>query len=318
MRSFAGTSIHSRRPKAKWGLVGCGIAALGLALAGVGQSVDLALASLLPLFIGLAAIVNLDARFRLDVTATGLRDRAGRTILFTNLREVRALVPAHQPRPLEFAMEIVHASGALMTPPYLSVRCEELYAFLRDQMRARAATLPPVLAAFASEQKATFGPERVWTWGRRAGAPRSAATGLRAWWVGGLITSVTWFVAPSLSSHISGEWRMIGGITLTLVAIFAIADVLSRRGSGAVAPIAGLVISPAALALQLGDLQGQLTWQEIQAVTYPARTSFLAARGVPNSIAVDVVGARILITDSFTHPLNEIHERIMRNWRPPT
>lgn len=102
-----------------------------------------------------------------------------------------------------------------------------------------------------------------------------------------------------------------------LFGIFFIADFVSRRGSGAVAPVAGLVIDPGALALQLGDLQGQFTWQEIQGVVYPAKGGFLAARATPNAIAVDVPGARILITDSFTHPLDEIHERILRYWRPP-
>jgi hypothetical protein len=303
-------------PPRKWGLVGLGMAGLCLVLAALGRSVDGALVALLPLFLGLAALINLDGGFRLDVTATGLRDSSGRVILFTNLREVRALVPAHKPRPLEFLIEVVHAGGALVTPRYLTVRCEELYTFLRDQLKARQATLPPALTAFANEQRATFGAERVWSWGKRAGAPRSPTPGLRAWWIGGLATSVAWLAAPSITHRVSSEWRTIGVIFLILFGIFAFADFISRRGTGTVAPIAGLVISPAALALQLGDLQGQLTWEEIQGVTYPAVTTFLAARGVPNAIAVDVAGARILITDSFTHPLNEIHERILRNWRP--
>lgn len=316
MRSLVGTSIRSRMPPKKWGLIGFGAAAILLLFAAVGRSVDGALVALMPLSIGLAAFVNLDASFRLDVTATGLRDSAGRTILFTNLREVRALVPAHKPRPLEFLIEIVHGGGALVTPRYLTVRCEELYVFLRDHLRARTPTLPPALTAFANEQRATFGAEKVWSWGRRASAPRNPTPGLRAWWIGGLATSAAWIAAPSITHRVSGEWRVIGGIFLLLFGIFALADFISRRGTGTVAPIAGLVISPAALALQLGDLQGQLTWQEIQGVTYPAVKTFLAVRGVPNAIAVDVAGARILITDSFTHPLNEIHERIMRNWRP--
>jgi len=304
-------------PPRKWGLIGLGVAGLFLAMAVLGRSVDAALLALLPFSIGLAALINLDGRFRLDVTATGLRDRSGRVILFTNLREVRALVPAHQPRPLEFHIEIVHAGGALVTPRYLTVRCEELYLFLRDQLKARPATLPPALTAFANEQRATFGAERVSSWGKRASAPRNPMPGLRAWWVGGLGTSIAWLAAPSLSHRISIEWRTIGVIGLVLFGIFAFADFMGRRGAGVVPPVAGLVISPAALALQLGDLQGQLGWQEIQGVTFPAVTTFLAARGVPNAIAVDVAGARILITDSFTHPLNEIHERILRNWRPP-
>lgn len=104
-----------------------------------------------------------------------------------------------RPRGLAFLIEIVHAGGALVTPRYLTVRCEELYGFRRERLSARTPTLTPALTAFANEQKATFGAEKVWSWGKRANAPRNPTRGLRPWWIGRLATAVAWFLAPSLT-----------------------------------------------------------------------------------------------------------------------
>jgi hypothetical protein len=317
VKSLVGVSTRARTPPRRAGLVFLIIAAaIGLAAA-VGRDLDAGFFALLPACLGLAALVNWDTRFRLDVTANGLRDGDGRTILFTNLREVRALVPASSPRGHEFPIEIVHAGGALIVPRHITAPSEDLHAFLRERLSARPPTLPPALAAFASEQKAAFGPEKVWSWGRRAGSPRSLNTALRTWWIGGAAAGAIWTAATWLTPRVSGSWRWIGSLTLFLSGLVFLVDAIQRRGTGAVTPVAGLVIGPSALALQLGDLQGQLTWQEIQAVAYPAKTGFLAGSAIPNSIALDVAGARILITDSFTHPLGEIHERIVRYWRSP-
>jgi len=49
---------------------------------------------------------------------------------------------------------------------------------------------------------------------------------------------------------------------------------------------------------------------------HPIPTGCVAVTSAPAGIAIDVEGARIVITDSFTHPLDEIHQRILRNWRP--
>jgi hypothetical protein len=271
----------------------------------------------LPLCFGLASVVNWNRGFQLSISASGLRTGGGRNIPFTSFREVRPLAPSGKARPSSFGIEVVHAAGVLVIPPHLSEPSERVYDFLKKQVGPRTALMPPELLTFASEQRELFGPEKVFIWGTRAPVPNSHRPLDPYAWIAMSVGGLTWLVTGVASTRFGALWIALGIFALITAAILLAVDTSSRGGAIRVlAGSGGLVITPAAIALQLGDLKGQLAWEEILAVVHPIPTGCIAVRAAPTGIAIDVDGARIVLTDSFTHPLDEIHPRILRNWRP--
>jgi hypothetical protein len=71
---------------------------------------------------------------------------------------------------------------------------------------------------------------------------------------------------------------------------------------------AGLVISPAGLALVQGNVRGEMRWAELKDLRYKTRTS---AAG----IVLKFEGAEVGIINIYDRPLYLIYERIREYWR---
>jgi len=79
----------------------------------------------------------------------------------------------------------------------------------------------------------------------------------------------------------------------------------------------GLVIGPAGLALEQGELVGELRWEEVhKIVDRTAGVSFtLDSRATQPCLRLDVAGASIMLFDLYHRPLRYIHDLIGSFWQ---
>jgi hypothetical protein len=87
---------------------------------------------------------------------------------------------------------------------------------------------------------------------------------------------------------------------------------------------AGLVIAPPGIALVQGDLAGELRWDQIRNIRFPAAAkSNHAFGGGPKDgyngpvILLEVGGAAVRIYDIYNQPLDTIHEQLNRYYAMP-
>jgi hypothetical protein len=290
-----------------------GLIALGFVLSTLALSVG---GSGAPVFVvfaspGLALLHSRRPRFLMRLTPTALE--IAHPPLTVPYDSIMAVVPHEGGRSTlkgpGFLIEVIHHGGHLQIPATVNVPSEGLYNFLRSvapESVRNHCLVPSALAAFRDDQVKQFGAERVWCCSGRdpvqGGSARRRALGGSA-----LFAGLFWLATDG--------WIVLGlaGIMAGL-ALF----VLEARGQRSPWESAktGLVIGPLGLALQQGELSGQLAWQQILGVTLHERTPTgelrLSAAG--RGIMLKVEGATLVIADVYDRRLVEIHQQIVRNW----
>jgi hypothetical protein len=211
----------------------------------------------------------------------------------------------------------VHSGGTLVIPCPLNVASERVYAFLRSQIpSSRDRGLPPTLESYRLEQEKAFGPTKVFSSGGRYGARQTRSAYLRPVGLGLLAVGLVWVVAPRAPTG----WAVAGVFALVLGGLLVAFDLLQgkqeRRVRGHGFRGSALVVSPLGIALEQGALKGHVTWKEVRKVTTRAASNALQGRETYGPcLVLQVEGAEIPITDSYEHPLDDIHDRILQYWR---
>ena len=302
-------------PRAALACVAAGVLLIAIcAGTGAREMVPLGIA---PLVIGVSLMLGDDRRFLARFTPTAVEiARPARSIPYASIREVRPEVALDAPRPRSFPIELVHEHGSVLFPATLTAPSERVYAFLRGHLAsAPPRALPEALDAYAREQEASFGADRVFAYGARRGPFRHDAARWIAVGKGFLVTAVAWAVIGAVRAG-AGGWFAAGVCALIVAAVCLGAGWHYRRAVPATATSgAAIVISPLGLAMEQGALKGHLTWQQIRDVRVQVPGKGINATRVPPGIAVEVEGATFAITDSYDRPLPEIHERIRKYWR---
>jgi hypothetical protein len=163
----------------------------------------------------------------------------------------------------------------------------------------RGGELPdqPMLDNFARSEREQFGDERVWTF-RAIEHCRESLLGYGIVGWGLLLLTAVWLVAafenPGWAAGVISALLGAG-----LIAVLASRGKMHQRMAGKHWQESGLVISPTALAMIQGDLQGKARWSEIKSVKY-----------VRQRMVVEVAGASFFIADIYDRPIQQIHELV--------
>jgi hypothetical protein len=293
--------------------------------------------AILPGTIGVTLLLARRPQFRAEVGAKELLMYSAEASLpYDHFNEVQ-FVPTGTTGD-QGAIHISHQSGVLVIPNGIGVSAADLYLFLVRQVR-----LPPsvdVLSAIADyyeSQLNTFGSERVWIHTLRKPAfvfgqagkfvgPGMLLTAV-AWAIaGGVLHQPEWFVfAFLLACFVAPVWvsgyrrsKKLAfpddrGWLIIAFFFFPFGLVLysaNRQRSSKKFRDASLVISPAGLALNQAELNGQMRWPELKSVKL-RRGSLLRSP----IVELRIEGAKIDIVDIYETPLAEIHRQIDRYWR---
>lgn len=255
--------------------------------------------------------------FVIESHGLALLDR-GETIPYEAIREVTVngvdWCPEASPK-VAHPILIHHERGVLQLPPRLSIPADRFRQLLRERAPApETRECPAALAAFYAENLTKFGPEKVtliagrrrfhgmsrWYWMFSIALAAIFTGGL---WLAAGMLGARWFPTPDEADAwaVAGVCAMIIGTPFWMLAAWSsTADGKSRQS----AKSAGIVVSPAGMAMAQGHLQGAMRWEEVRNVNH-----------VPggNSITVTVPGAKLMILNIYAHSLDEIAMLIRRN-----
>jgi hypothetical protein len=242
----------------------------------------------------------------------------GETIPYESIREVTVngvdWCPAASPK-IAYPILIHHERGVFKLPPRLSVPADEFRQLLRKKVPvAEARECPAALAAYYAENVAKFGTEKVTLIaGRRRFHVMSRWYWLFSIALAAIFTGGLWLATGTLGAHwfptsneadswgIAGLCALIIGTPFWMLAAWSsTVDGKSRQ----FAKSAGIVISPAGMAMTQGNLQGAMRWEEVRNVHHVPGGS---------SITLKVPGAKLMILNIYARSLDEIAMLIRRN-----
>ena len=216
----------------------------------------------------------------------------------------------------QFPIYVLHRAGTLVISPRIDQRSSDLFAFLKSQFvgERKVRATPKLFDAFMKQQLMVCSPREIHVF--RGGGPRRAS-GIIGWAIrfglGLILPAPIWFYAATLGKKLEFLFAAGGGF-LTLGLIFAVVGLLGgllnrprvKNWKNAV-----LIVTPDAIALEQGDLRGELRWSELQGVARMG--SFQLTSDAANAgagIALKVQGASITIADVYDRPIEYIHALI--------
>jgi hypothetical protein len=162
----------------------------------------------------------------------------------------------------------------------------------------------PILETFARSEREQFGDERVWTYRASERCRERSRLGYAGW--GLVLVSVVWVIAAFANpgNPVNPAWA---GAAVFPVLIAMLIAARASRGkyrqsvAGKNWRKSALVITPTALAMIQGDLQGKLRWDEIKSVKFAHQR-----------LAIEVAGATFIIADIYDRPIQQIVELVRR------
>ncbi|HEV3257193.1 MAG TPA: hypothetical protein VG013_09960 [Gemmataceae bacterium] len=287
----------------------------------------LAIAALLPFFVGVALWATRQRTFSAEFTQAALEIyEPPLSIPYGTITWVRAEGRPRDPAEAErraYAMVLAHEGGLVWIPARLNVASEAVYQFLTAQSPpGDSRPVNPLLAEYLRRQQGAFGPEHVWSYRARGrtGRPASASRA-RAVWLAVAGAGIAWIGVGALLRGDYIGWAA-GGMPLALggglVYVGYWLGPLRAAGLGRNLHQASLVISPVGLAMVQGDLKGELRWDEIRSVKLQQARSFVLSSdsyGYRPGIILTVEGAKVFIADIYDQPLSVILERITAYWQ---
>jgi hypothetical protein len=329
-----GTEIEARRSFPWLAALGLALGPVLLALGAVLQNYHWALAGV-PLFVyGITFFLTRRRAFRARFTETALEVDAGAGTVsysYDGLESVRRRHgPADPSRPGKrgtYAIQVAHRIGLLEIPGNIDHSCDDIYQFLFDRAAANETKkVHSLLADFALKNELLFGADRVWRFAARAtlwkGFNRRRFI---TWTLSFLITAVVWIIgASSLAQNVNiparqnyGAWAT-GGAIILLFTLFAV--LFRIAWSAQTSPgirrwrDSSVVITPKGLGLVQGDLNGEMTWNEVKTVELRENPNFRwhwASRRIPgSSLLLKIEGGLIVIPDIYNQPIFALYELI--------
>ena len=240
--------------------------------------------------------------------------RSGQLIPYDSIRALTVndanWVGSSPPAPIV----VEHAAGRLTIPPRLSVRPEDLYAWLAPRIVQQPPQPCPIeLAEYYEAQASKFGDDKVVVIRRRR---RTQPKGLNIIGVSLLslvLTAVAWgFIAGFGESLFRSQderlsWTIaafVAGLFGLTMGVAGLAISMSRDSKRQKAGAAAIVIGPAGMAMKQGEMKGSLRWDEVTGVKFI---------GGERQLVVLVRGAKIVILDVYDRSLGDIASMIRRN-----
>lgn len=299
-------------------------AGIGLAVAGLSSGINaMVTGAVLPLALAgslwfLGQEQPLTAMFRED----GLEiENAGEPILvpYASIQNIQVGGRMTDPgrfRKSSYPIAVLHERGLVRIPSRLNFPSHEVYRFLSERVsEGGRSNVSPVLAEYLERQVEYFGPKSVATFRAASRRVTGARLGYRACCVGIMIAGGAWS-ALGFSGFSATEWGAAGILCLLSGAILYAAsfpEALPTR------PMknwknASLVIGPQGMAMDQGDIQGELRWPELVEIrlnTKPSSFNLGNPSAMLPGILLRVKGAKILIADIYDRPLFVIYNRIL-------
>jgi hypothetical protein len=289
----------------------------------VGHSAWLANLAILPLAVGLVALIRARSRpFAATFTPDAIVvEGAAAAIPYTSVLNVWAHDLTPDPADFESPscpIRVQHESGLLDFPSRLNVRSDRVYCFLASHIRTCGGRdVHPALAEYLSTQEAAHGTAAIATYcaSRRRVRPAGYRR-FRTFCAGVMLAGALW-MALGFSGIIPQGWDALGLVcTLTGLVFFATSFAMNAPVTPRIKHQhqSSLVIGPEGMAMVQGDIQGAIRWPELLEIKYkPRRRAFQLAwtsGGLVTGIILRVAGAEIVIADVYDRPLYVIHDQI--------
>jgi hypothetical protein len=316
---MTGTVVESR-PGGRAAAIVFLVAAAGLVAMAVGyQSPHPGVLALLPLVLGVAALIGADPPTRFEVTEEGLVFDLPDQLL-VRYEQFEGLTAPRKSAD-SFSIQVYYPDGVVRIPGRLNVSSRTLYRFLASRLPGPGvpdpATLPSALRGFLAEQLELFGTDRVFVFRARRYAPRSSYAAHVAYSLAVAVAGAGWIACGAALGKEGPGW--IGGGIAALVIGLLCAFVFSRQSGGGRArnwQDSCLVISPGGIALVQQTLRGRMRWDELREVDFPAKPRFAlsTAGGTNRGIGLLVEGAYLIVADYYDRPLAEIYDRLVTYW----
>ena len=322
--------MEAKAPLSRWGIVWIAVSTAAFVFGLVFLSFHWFMVGLAPLMLAIAVLRSRPSSEAIILEESRIVSLSGKdpieyaairaiTIGEVSLAKDTVEVP---PGPIR----ILHDHGQLYLPEMMNVSHGELYRFLCDRLPLRPERqIIASLADHINEQASKFGPEMVTVIHQRD--PRIKFHGKNKWRIlaeATILTGLAWLVvmlaypqfAPLPDSHTF--WIGLGIFSLIFGGLFwLISGVPSSRKRKHLASHlrSCIVVSPAGLAMDQGDLKGKLRWEEITGFKSLSDGKIGGSHEGPLRVAV--AGGEILILDIYEKSLTEIASLIMRNTRHP-
>jgi len=291
-----------------------------LITAGVRRNHHLALASAAPLCLSAGCWLGRPRHFRATLTDDGIEiESPPDTLPYDDMEMIK--VESSGLWSSRDRIVVYHRGGVLEMPANLNVLPDALHDFLVSRIDINSEpSLSDALEAFLAEQKTTFGPDRVWVFGARAVLrPRPSRRLIRFVLFAMVMAGVIWLIAGIVLNE--PGWVSVGVIDCIFSGLILLATWAEPTAAVGIKNWrqAALVISPLAMALSQGDVQGQLRWNELRDVRIKRGSGGLRiSTGIASShIRLKIDGAEVVIADIYNASLTTIREQIYRYWRGP-
>jgi hypothetical protein len=323
---MVGREVHTPKSSfSRWGWFWllCGL--VGAAGAGITRNPVWAAGALCPLAWGAAFLLARSSDFTARFTVLGIKLAHGTEFLpYDQIRAVVAPATADVEGWDNFVIHVEHTRGRLSIPATINGRSREVFAFLQSQAvpEEESREVHPELRDYLDRQDVTFGAHEVWVFHPRLrtrarrldllGRNLSVATILTgAVW---LMFGLTRVVEPHEHFLIQGQVALgLGGLCLLLVVLNRASDDQPSAGHF---KDAGLIVSPAGMAVMQGRRRKEISWENVRDIKYRARANFaLTPAGVKAGVVLATKGGRVTLLDIYHRPLKEIHERILDCWQ---
>lgn len=318
-RDLVGQTIRERRGfmfgAALWTLLGMAL----VAIAAVTANVHVALAAVAPIAVALMLVLLRRRPFvcRIDKEAL-VFDRLKLTLPVAAIEELIAGGSKKE------AFLICHADGFISVPVDLNMPWQAFREYLRDNLQPQLFTprLPARLQKYFDRNVALFGAREMhvfWARDRLKRPPSRAGLAICA---GLFISGLVWFViGVNLVDQRRGFEVWLGAGLAVMFSSLILAPlllVLVRQRAPRLKnwQRSALVIGPAGLALEQGELVGELRWEEVRKIANRSRGASFTfdSRGTQPCVRLDVAGASIMVFDLYHRPLFYIHDLIESFW----
>jgi hypothetical protein len=232
---------------------------------------------------------------------------------FVKYADILDVFPMDRGAGERFPIHLLVGDDSVLLPARLGIPSAELAEFLRSQpLGQRTREVPPIFTNFFKQQLLVSPPKQIYIFrgDKRRVSPRTRRYRSAAWWFLGL--SAIWFALTPLDSGMP-IYPPFGALAGLFGLIFLVGGYTPmRHGQARIKNWAEvtLIITPLAMALQQGDLRGELRWEELLSLSSSSRR-----RAAPKNLAnltLKVRGASIQLLDIYQWPLDCAAELIAR------
>lgn len=216
-----------------------------------------------------------------------------------------------------FNLELHHQHGAILIPSPSQPETETLFqGFFATLSPSGSRQVAPELQPNLEKWLTTFGEDKVFSFCARQKLFLSTFTWNAMLFLGMLAGIILMWVIIAMLSDARHQGDLLVGVisltaTLLLVGLLILLLGLSGQNAGGHRQVkawkkAGLVISPAGLAMSQGNTVGEMRWSEVLDIVFQKKNT--------DGIMIKVAGAQFQIYDLYDRPLYLIYQHLMRYW----